>query len=134
MQTVDEIFNNAVEKVRARYGIKKTTESKINVETTNAEDILGVPSIDELKRQFGITAENERKYLDNDIPIPRAQIESDPFSESMLPTQEEMLATFLEKDQVANKAPIPKPEVESELDEMGIPTIEEMKKSFGIRR
>jgi len=61
METVEEIFNDAVEKVRARYGIKKTAESKIS-ETTNTEDSLGVPSIEELKRQFGITAENEESF------------------------------------------------------------------------
>ena len=89
---------------------------------------MGVPTVEQLAASFGISAEE----ISRPAPEPHYLTESE--IESMLPTEEEILATLLGKDPVVNRASIPKPEVESELDEMGIPTIEAMKKEFGIKR
>jgi hypothetical protein len=88
-------------------------------------DEMGVPTVEELARTLGIP---EGTLLRSSGQV-NYQIESDPFSESHLPTEEEMLATFLKKDPVVKGAPNKSKDissVESELDKIGEQMISEL--------
>ena len=71
--TVEEVLAQAKIDARGKASQFVAVSSHEESEYDNA----GVPSAAEIARSLGIPAEAHKKYLDNDIPVPVLQMESE---------------------------------------------------------